>query len=321
MAPHLNLLVLVLAVATGLVTATFSGLLVHSRRTAFFRYFLASILLFNLLVLAGLVYRYVELQLRQPDAPVGPELLPVLLAIMVLPKLAWLYAFLSMAFVAPGEDLPSWFHRRFGALAALIFVAWVGLPFVGRGPGGSAIAEAVGVVTEVAVLGGALAGCVYLLFRAGSAPAGSRRLSLRILGGGYLVVLGVMTLSVTLGWLRVEGQSARQVLFNSAVIVVYNLFSLAWILRFQPLGSSAEPAALERYGITPREREIIELIGEGHTNQEIAEKLFISVATVKDHNSNIFRKTGVRNRVELANLFRGRGSARRDEGGQPSAKQ
>ena len=44
MAGQLNLLVLVLAVATGLVTATFSTLLVHSRRTAFFRQFLASIL-------------------------------------------------------------------------------------------------------------------------------------------------------------------------------------------------------------------------------------------------------------------------------------
>ena len=128
-------------------------------------------------------------------------------------------------------------------------------------------------------------------------------MSLRILGGGYLVIFGVMASSLTLGWLRVEGQSSLQMLFNSVLIVVFNLFSLAWILRFQPLGSLAEPANLERFGITPREREIIELICAGRTNPEIAEMLFISVATVKDHNYNIFRKTGVRNRVELANLF------------------
>ena len=114
---------------------------------------------------------------------------------------------------------------------------------------------------------------------------------------------------MTLGWLRAEGQSSWQVLFNSVLIVVYNVFSLVWILRFQPLGSLAEPANLERYGITPREREIIELICAGRTNQEIAEKLFISVATVKDHNYNIFKKTGVRNRVELAGLFPERGAA------------
>jgi len=297
MAGHLNLLVLVPAVAPGLLTAGFSALLVNTRRTAFFRYFLANILLFNLLVLAGLVYRYVELQLRQPDAPVGPALLPVLLAIMAVLKLGWLYAFLSMSFVLPGENVPVWFRRPFVAIAALLLIAWIVLPVV---------------VTEATVIGGAIAGCIWLLFRAGSVPVGSRRLSLRILGGGYLVILGVMATSVTLGWLRAGGQSSWQVLFNGVLIVAYNLFSLAWILRFQPLGTLGGPANLERYGITPREREIIELICAGSTNQEIAEKLFISVATVKDHNYNVFRKTGVRNRVELANLFR----ERRTEGDQ-----
>lgn len=304
MAGHLNLLVLVLAVATGLVTASFSAQLVHSRRTAFFRYFLAAILLFNLLVLSGLVYRYVELQLREPGAPVAPGLSPVLLAIMAVLKLAWLYAFLSMAFVAPGEELPGWFRRRFVAIAALFIVVWVALPFVGSMALGPAVAEAVSVATEAGVIGGAIAGCVYLLFRARAVPVGSRRLSLRILGGGYLAILGVMASSLTLGWMRAEGQTPRHALFNGVLIIMYNLFSLAWVLRFQPLGSLADPANLDRYGITPREREIIELVAAGRTNQEIAEKLFISIATVKDHNSNIFRKTGVRNRVELANLFR-----------------
>jgi len=301
MAGQLNLLVLVLAVATGLVTAALSALLVHSRRTAFFRYFLASILLFNLLVLAGLVLRYVELQVGGPE---GAAVLPVLLAVMAGLKLGWLYAFMSMTLVLPGDDLPAWFRRRFIAVAVVFGAAWVGLPLSGFLPGGPVIAEVVGMATEAAVIGGAIGACVYLLVRAGAAPAGLRRLSLRVFGGGYLVVLGVMVSSLTFGWLRVEGQSSRQMLFNSVFLVVYNLFSLAWILRFQPLGPMAEPANLDRYGITPREREIIELIRAGHTNQEIAEKLFISVATVKDHNYNIFRKTGVRNRVELANLFR-----------------
>ena len=51
-------------------------------------------------------------------------------------------------------------------------------------------------------------------------------------------------------------------------------------------------------------REVIELIQAGRTNQEIADQLFLSLATVKDYNNRLFRKCGVRNRVELANLFR-----------------
>jgi DNA-binding CsgD family transcriptional regulator len=301
MAGQLNLLVMVLAVATGLVAATLSALLVHSRRTAFFRHFLAGILLFNLIVLVGLVFRYVELQLRDGS---GSLLLQILLAVMAVLKLAWLYAFLSMAFVLPGEEPPAWFRRRFVALAALFLFAWVVSAVAGFVPGGTVVVGAVRIATEVAVIGGAIAGCIHLLVRSGSVPAGSRRLSLRVLGGGYLVILGVIGASATFGWLRVEGQTPRQMLFNGIFMIVYNLFSLGWILRFQPLGPMAEPANLARYGITPREREIIELICAGRTNQEIAEKLFISVATVKDHNYNIFKKTGVRNRVELAGLFR-----------------
>jgi DNA-binding CsgD family transcriptional regulator len=56
--------------------------------------------------------------------------------------------------------------------------------------------------------------------------------------------------------------------------------------------------------ITRREREIIELILGGLTNQEIADRLFITLQTVKDHTHNIYLKTDVRNRVELVNLVR-----------------
>lgn len=49
--------------------------------------------------------------------------------------------------------------------------------------------------------------------------------------------------------------------------------------------------------------EVIELICQGHTNKEIADLLFISVETVKDHNYKIFQKTGVKNRTQLVNFI------------------
>ncbi|MBI3195525.1 MAG: response regulator transcription factor [Ignavibacteriae bacterium] len=45
--------------------------------------------------------------------------------------------------------------------------------------------------------------------------------------------------------------------------------------------------------LTPREREILQLIAEGNTNQQIADKLFISVRTVEFHRANIIEKLGV----------------------------
>ena len=55
-----------------------------------------------------------------------------------------------------------------------------------------------------------------------------------------------------------------------------------------------------RFGLTPRELEIITLVVAGYSNLEIAQKLTISEQTVKHHMSNIFDKLGVSNRLELA---------------------
>lgn len=62
--------------------------------------------------------------------------------------------------------------------------------------------------------------------------------------------------------------------------------------------------ALVRAGISSREKDIIRLMLDGFGNREIAERLFISLNTVKTHNRNIFRKMNVRSRFELAMKLR-----------------
>jgi DNA-binding NarL/FixJ family response regulator len=51
--------------------------------------------------------------------------------------------------------------------------------------------------------------------------------------------------------------------------------------------------------LTPREQEVVKLIAEGHTSDEIADMLVISKKTVERHRANILEKLGMRNRVEL----------------------
>jgi DNA-binding NarL/FixJ family response regulator len=55
---------------------------------------------------------------------------------------------------------------------------------------------------------------------------------------------------------------------------------------------------LQRLGISKREYEVLELIAQGHSNQEIAEKLFVSLNTVKTHSSNLFMKLDARRRTQ-----------------------
>jgi DNA-binding CsgD family transcriptional regulator len=66
------------------------------------------------------------------------------------------------------------------------------------------------------------------------------------------------------------------------------------------LGTAAEIASspADRFGLTPRELDVLALLGEGRTNRQIADALFISVKTASVHVSNILAKLGVANRGE-----------------------
>ena len=70
------------------------------------------------------------------------------------------------------------------------------------------------------------------------------------------------------------------------------------------LGRSFRPVdrAREDLSITPREFEILQLIAEGMSNREIAEKLFVSENTVKTHSSRVFDKLGARRRTQAVQL-------------------
>ncbi|KLU38810.1 MAG: LuxR family transcriptional regulator [Peptococcaceae bacterium 1109] len=68
------------------------------------------------------------------------------------------------------------------------------------------------------------------------------------------------------------------------------------VSRIQSASNSRPP----HEELTQRELEVLRLIGEGMTNQEIAEKLFIGIKTVKTHVSNILSKLGVADRTQAA---------------------
>ena len=64
--------------------------------------------------------------------------------------------------------------------------------------------------------------------------------------------------------------------------------------------SSSEESRQKKFGLTPRELEIVSAVVAGYSNKEIAEYFKISEDTVKHHLSNIFDKLGVSTRLELA---------------------
>lgn len=89
-------------------------------------------------------------------------------------------------------------------------------------------------------------------------------------------------------------------LFNAALVVFY----VYRAPRAQVRSTEGFAALLKQYGISKREADIVQGIYAGNTNQEIANQLFISLQTVKDHSSRIYQKTFVKNRGQLIALVR-----------------
>ena len=63
-------------------------------------------------------------------------------------------------------------------------------------------------------------------------------------------------------------------------------------------GFVQDKSVIARLGLSNRELEILNLLAQGHSNQEIASKLFVSLSTVKTHNQNLFGKLDVKRRIQ-----------------------
>ncbi len=86
------------------------------------------------------------------------------------------------------------------------------------------------------------------------------------------------------------------------IILCINAIRIAWSDLTHPLSSSyveKVQSFCEMNKLTEREKDIVEALGEGLTNREIGELLFISPKTVENHLSKIYQKSEVDNRYQL----------------------
>jgi two-component system NarL family response regulator len=80
--------------------------------------------------------------------------------------------------------------------------------------------------------------------------------------------------------------------------IAYRLMSK--VAEFAQLLEDVEVGIDDISQLTPREKEILELIGEGKSNQDIADQLYIELGTVKNHVHSILQKLNVNSRVDAA---------------------
>ncbi len=163
----------------------------------------------------------------------------------------------------------------------------------------------------------------YLLIQAGKAEdpllrRGYQRIALTFLAGFLLFQLSVS------GAIPVYATGLSDYLI-ALIQIGFQLPVLAVLAGFQKRQAVSRPqdspqpegsTDLAGLGLSPREAEVIGLVLRGFSNREIEKQLFISMETVKKHVSNVYRKLGVKNRLQLSCLVTNRlGREEADRGG------
>lgn len=118
---------------------------------------------------------------------------------------------------------------------------------------------------------------------------------------GYIESVASFVLSLQQASVTFPSESGF--LYSSIPYALYGIFVIVYFLRYPvpslPGVDEVPESFLTKYGITDREREIILKVVQGKSNADIAGELFISLATVKTHLHNIYRKIGVDSRFDL----------------------
>jgi two-component system, NarL family, response regulator DevR len=109
-----------------------------------------------------------------------------------------------------------------------------------------------------------------------------------------------------LGYIRKDAEPAevlrlvRRAAEGKTALSADMALRLAESLRLQRDRATVEPALAS---LTPRQREVVALIAEGRTNREIAERLYLSEGTVRNHVTRVLETLGVPDRAKLAVLL------------------
>lgn len=95
--------------------------------------------------------------------------------------------------------------------------------------------------------------------------------------------------------------------FKKDDCVYYNIMKKNQDGIYQIMLEGIENNRVDEYNLTSRETQVINMIGQGYSNKQIADKLFISLNTVQTHRKNILKKTGCKGTAELTNFAFSRG--------------
>ncbi len=246
-------------------------------------------------------------------ASAGPTI-SLLYGFLILPALlVMLYFFTDFTVRLVEKELSRFFKVAFGLFVfAILGILLLGLAGVLSQPGAPSFFSRYPIprIMKGIFIYGSL---VYLFVKIRSLSSPVKR--------GYFRGIGIaFAVGYTLSEVGMMGYFPVKALFWTNFYVIVIFFGTPVVVffilkRYLSLYYASRPVPreqtetdftsfFEKYGISQREGEIVRLILKGHSNREIEEELYISLETVKKHIYNIYKKTGVKNRIRLNYLAR-----------------
>lgn len=314
MGPRLSLAILIFALMAGAITIFLSNRLMRKYPLSYlssYFYFLIFMLVFGAYSIIGSQVTSYLLS----DHGVAPETVKSASSILIAMGIPFLILGLFMFLRASRELVQTQLSKIFSLLyfliSLLLFSAYIYFNSYGGSIGSISFRPGrdelviIFSITLFLVFGYAL---IYLLLKTRKVNDVNQRKALRRFSWLYIFIIVLILVSINL--------TTVHAIFGLFFILGYMGFHLVPLMFLyfhlqkhyierNKEHSFEEKMGLfsDKFGISKREVEVMELICRGMTNQEISDSLFISVQTVKDHVHRIFLKTGVKNRVQLTNLL------------------
>lgn len=308
---YLNIIIYIFSIAVGLFTIFLTYRMYqtyHFKYLSTYLYYLVSYAILGLIINLGI--KLVPIFFQGQSAR-SYQVAVNLLCLLAYPLyLVAVYFFISFTRGLMGNTLSSGF--RIGFVSSWVLFSFFFLFAISQFLDTGDEALFYSAITIGSVMGNVLLywATIHLLIKTKDLKERIKQKGMRIFGFLYLGCFSIEYLNDFLANQKIDFVSIPlPVLFfslNLPPVIYLNIFLKKYYRQtvLEP-GKQVDLTQLFfNHNITNREQEIIQLILKGKSNKDIEDELFISMQTVKNSVSIIYKKLGVKNRIQLSNLIR-----------------
>ena len=284
----------------------------HFRYLLLYVYYLIALNTFGFINNLGRMYAYFTMadQFHILRVVQGVMVVINFLAVPFL-VISW-FLFIYMIRVMVNKKVDVWVKTGFVLLQLIIIVGYSILIGVSGGEDNYEISDLLRLTVILSTVIGILiisAAIGHLFYYAKDFPDQWRRQLFKKLGIIYVLVFSVYYLHhaipISNQIYRLTYPLMPHMLHLIPLLFLKYSFDRSFVEHpLYPVQEDAMTGIFDRYSISKREQEIVRLMLNGWSNQDIENELHISVRTVRNHLTSIYKKLGVKDRFQMANLFR-----------------